>query len=65
MSLYVQRVITFLYAESRRHFYNLTDMCWKPSACFGLRVGMVPNAYQQLALSLSIVGNGKLGGHTV
>jgi hypothetical protein len=47
-SLYVQRVIGFLYAESRQHFYNLTDMHWKPSACFGLHVGMVPKAYQQI-----------------
>jgi hypothetical protein len=46
MSLYVRRVVGFLYVQSRRHFYNLTNMRWKPSACFGLHMGMVPNAYQ-------------------
>jgi hypothetical protein len=47
MSFYVRGVIGFLYAECRRHFYNLTDMHQKPLACFGLRVGMVSKAYHQ------------------
>jgi hypothetical protein len=48
MSLYVWRVIIFLYAESGRHSCNLTDMRWKASACIGLRVGMVPESYHHL-----------------
>jgi hypothetical protein len=46
MSLYVRRVIGFLYAESHWYFYNLTNMHQKPSACFSLCVGMVPKVYQ-------------------
>jgi hypothetical protein len=37
MSVYVQRVIGFL--------CNLTNMHQKPSACFGLCVGMVAKVY--------------------
>jgi hypothetical protein len=46
LTLYMLRVIVSLYAESRRHFYNLTDMRRKALACFGLHVGMVPKTYQ-------------------
>jgi hypothetical protein len=46
-TLYVQRVVGFLYVESRWHFYNLTDMRRKPLACFGLCVAMVPKAYHR------------------
>jgi hypothetical protein len=53
-TLYMWRVVGFVYVESHRllyagshrHFCNLTDMRRKPSACFGLRVGMVPKSYQ-------------------
>jgi hypothetical protein len=38
----------FLYAESHQHFCNLTNMCWKPSACFGLHVGIVPKEYHRV-----------------
>jgi hypothetical protein len=37
--------VGFVYARSHRLFCNLTDMCRKPSACFGLCMGMVPKAY--------------------
>jgi hypothetical protein len=45
-TLYMWKVISFLYAESHQHFCNLTDMHWKPSACFGLCISMVPKVYQ-------------------
>jgi hypothetical protein len=45
-TLYMWRVISFLYAGSHRLLHNLTDMRRKPSACIGLHVGMVPKAYQ-------------------
>jgi hypothetical protein len=46
MSLYVcEESSGFLYAGSRQHFCILTDMCQKPSAYFGLCIGMVPKAY--------------------
>jgi hypothetical protein len=46
MTLYVQRVIGILYAGSHRILHNLTDIHWKPLACFGLCMDMVPMAYQ-------------------
>jgi hypothetical protein len=46
LTLYMWRVVGFVYAESHWHFCNLTDMCWKPLVCFGLCVGIVPKAYQ-------------------
>jgi hypothetical protein len=46
------RVISFLYAESRQHFYNLAGMHQKPLACFGLRMGMVPKAYHWSILTI-------------
>jgi hypothetical protein len=39
-------VIGFVYVKSCQLFCNLTDMHQKPSACFGLCMGMVPEAYQ-------------------
>jgi hypothetical protein len=42
-----------LYVGSRRHFRNLTDMCWKASACFGLCMGMVSKAYHRLSIPQS------------
>jgi hypothetical protein len=48
MSLYVWRVIVFLYVGSRRLLHNLTDMHRKPSACIGLHMGMVPKSYHHL-----------------
>jgi hypothetical protein len=39
------RVSRFVYAKSRWLFCNLTDMLWKPSACFSLCVGMMPKVY--------------------
>jgi hypothetical protein len=47
MSLYVWRVVGFLYAGSHRLLHNLTNMHWKPLACIGLCVGMVPKVYHQ------------------
>jgi hypothetical protein len=41
------RVVGFVYAKSHWLSCNLTDMCWKPLACFGLHMGMVPKAYHQ------------------
>jgi hypothetical protein len=40
------------YAKSHRLFCNLTDMHWKPLACFSLCVSMVPEVYQWLATSM-------------
>jgi hypothetical protein len=47
LCLYMQRVVSFVYAMSCRLFSNLTDMLQKPLACFGLCMGMVPKAYQR------------------
>jgi hypothetical protein len=51
-SLYVQRVVSFLYVGSRRLLHNLTNMYWKPLAYIGLRVGMVPKLYHRFLESL-------------
>jgi hypothetical protein len=40
-----QEVVIFLYAGSHHLLPNLADMRQKTSACFGLRVDMVPMAY--------------------
>jgi hypothetical protein len=45
LTLYMQWVVDFVCMESHWLFHNLTNMCWKPLACFGLCVGMVPKAY--------------------
>jgi hypothetical protein len=57
LTLYMQRVVVFVYAKSHQLFCNLTEMHRKPSACFkmrqkplacfGLCMGMVPKAYQR------------------
>jgi hypothetical protein len=47
LTLYMWRVVSFLYVVSCWHFCNLTNMHQKPSACFGLCVGIVPKAYQR------------------
>jgi hypothetical protein len=49
-TLYMLRVISFLYAGSHWLLHNLTDMCQKPSACIGLCMGMVSKAYQWMSL---------------
>jgi hypothetical protein len=51
MSLYVQRVIGFVYMGSCQLLYNLTNMHQKPSACFGLCVDMVPMVYHCVLVS--------------
>jgi hypothetical protein len=51
-TLHVRRVIVFLYAGSHCLLHNLTDMHWKASACLGLRVAMVPESYQHMALGI-------------
>jgi hypothetical protein len=66
LTLYVQRVVVFLYVVSHCLLLNLTNMHQKPSACFGLRVDMVPIAYQCLgdekgAWALSSVSSCLLG----
>jgi hypothetical protein len=38
--------LAFLYVGSHWYFCILTDMHWKPLACFSLHMGMVPNVYQ-------------------
>jgi hypothetical protein len=53
MSLYVQRVVGFLYAGSHQLLHNLTDMHQKPSACFSLHMDMVPMAYQRYDIQSS------------
>jgi hypothetical protein len=49
-----------IYAGSRQHSCNLTNMHQKASACIGLRVAMVPESYQRseelwLGLSIEII----------
>jgi hypothetical protein len=41
-------VVVFLYGVSRRLLINLTDLCWKPLASFGLRMDAVPMAYHHM-----------------
>jgi hypothetical protein len=53
MSLYVQRVISFLYAGSYWHFCILTNMHQKPLACISLHMDMVPMAYQCEVIAMS------------
>jgi hypothetical protein len=48
LTLDVQRVVVFLYVESRHLLHNLTDMHRKVSACIDLRVAMVPESYQHV-----------------
>jgi hypothetical protein len=37
-----------IYAGSHWHSCNLTNMCWKASACIGLCVAMVPESSQRI-----------------
>jgi hypothetical protein len=53
LSLYMQRVVGFVYVKSRRLFCNLTDMCQKPLACFSLCVDMVPKAYYHIVCNIT------------
>jgi hypothetical protein len=59
-TMYMQRVVAFLYAVSCWHFCNLTSICRKPSACFGLRMGMVPKVYQRNAIESLIYCQGNV-----
>jgi hypothetical protein len=46
LTLYMWGVVGLLYIRSCQLFCNLTNMLWKPSACFSLHMGMMPEAYQ-------------------
>jgi hypothetical protein len=60
--VYMQRVISFVYARSHWLFCDLTDMRRKPSACFSLRMGMVPEACQCNPMGVVIIRHGSTEG---
>jgi hypothetical protein len=62
-TLHVWRVVVFLYTGSHRLSPNLTDMCQKPSACFGLRMDTMPMTYQRTPGAYAAQVQRAQGGH--